>query len=152
MTLLFLIPFTLGALGVFQTILNRSFGSQYSFREAVWVNGFFVFSSATIYLVYGVLTKSPDIADGPYRVLRDFKYWYCIPGILGFVLVLGFPWAASQIGATRAFVAAVSGQLLASLFFDWYFSGQKPEALKIVGVVLALLGALVANLKSLSKA
>jgi len=149
MTLLFLIPFTLGLLGVLQTILNRSFGEQFSFREAVWVNGFFVFASATVYLDYGVMAKSPDLVDAPYRVLKDFKFWYCLPGILGFVLVFGFPWAASQIGATRVFVAAVSGQLIADLGFDWISENQRPEWLRIIGVCLALAGAFVANLKTL---
>jgi uncharacterized membrane protein YdcZ (DUF606 family) len=149
MIFLFIIPFFLGVLGVVQTQLNRHIAGNYSFREAIFMNGFFVFASASIFLILGYLSKPTGDGEQPLRILKEFKLYYCLPGLFGFVLVLGFPWATAQFGAVRVFVAAVAGQLLMSLLFDWVQSELKPDWTRVVGVGLALLGALVANIKAL---
>jgi uncharacterized membrane protein YdcZ (DUF606 family) len=147
--LLFFIPFGLGVLGVIQTVLNRHIASHHNFKEAIWVNGFFVFASASAYLLTQFLFRDNSQQNGSLSILKDFKFYYCLPGILGFLLVLGFPWSTAQFGAVRVFVAAVTGQLLMSLAYDWINEGARPDWSRITGVGLALLGALVANIKAL---
>ena len=68
-----------------------------------------------------------------------------IPGICGFAVVIGIPWAIPQLGAAKVFVGIVAAQLLGSVLWDALFEDRTPTPLKIVGVVTTLIGVLIAS-------
>ena len=74
---------------------------------------------------------------------KTFTWWYLIPGLLGCILVFGGPWAISRWGAVHTFILIISAQLLASLFWDMYIETIPVSTLRIVGIMLAWLGAIL---------
>jgi len=73
------------------------------------------------------------------------EWWYLLPGICGFALVMGIPWAIPRIGATRVFLFVVVGQMIASLVWDLIVEKKTPDIQRLVGAALAIGGLLVSS-------
>lgn len=140
MKFLFLGCLALGAVAVFQPLLNRAIAEHKGLALAVWTNGLVLFSGACLLLlfVYLCTERCPEIftikSDGPWSI------WYILPGTMGLILVVGLPLMIKNIGAFSTFMSFLSGQLLISFAWDWYTQSQNPGVARFMGLILALMG------------
>jgi transporter family-2 protein len=147
MGLFFLLPVFLGMAVVTQGHLNRDISLSLGLPTAVAINAgvFFVFSL----LFYVVVRVSPDFFPDFLRVrtgMRSIPLWYLIPGICGFVLVLGLPWAFNNLGSAKTFILLVAAQVLFSLVWDFFISEIPLSKPVFAGAALTLVGASIAVL------
>jgi len=141
-----LLPFTLGLFAVLQAGLNRKIAGTWGLSRAVLINGAILFSIAMVLFLLALSNRFSAIEvfhkntlDGP------FQYWFLLPGVLGFFLVLGIPWSISLIGSTTTFVTFVAAQLVASLIWDAVSDGLPITFQKVVAVVLVSSGVWLAR-------
>ena len=141
--LFYLIPIFVGTLVVLQSTLNRSLGAQIGLSTAVTINAA-VFLGASF--VFWIMTRTfPDFFPSmmpPKTSFShiDWKWHYIIPGMSGFLLVLGLPWAIQQIGASRAITLLVSTQVVVGLLWEIFITHTPVSWIRIFGAVLVILG------------
>jgi uncharacterized membrane protein YdcZ (DUF606 family) len=140
MKFLFLGCLSLGAIAVFQPLLNRAVAENKGLALAVWINSLVLFFGASMLLMSVTLFTNlyPDIfalrSQGPW------KFWYIFPGFMGLALVIGLPLMIKNIGAFATFMTFLSGQLLVSFTWDWFNQNQNPGLARFLGLILALVG------------
>lgn len=71
----------------------------------------------------------------------DVKATLIVPGLCGFVLVLGAPWALQKVGPSTTFVLLVGSQILLSVLVDKWIFDLDPGWTKWLGASLVLAGA-----------
>lgn len=128
-------PAILGVVVVLQAGLNKKISAQWSLANAVLLNAL-VF--AVIAAVIWFLQNSKENLD-----LKTFSWWYLIPGALGCILVFGGPWAIARWGAVHTFILIISAQLFASLVWDLRVEGLTASPMRIAGIALAWIGAVL---------
>ena len=120
----FFLPALLGILVVLQAGVNRKVAALCGLPAAVFLNAVVLTLSAGIFLA---LTAARSQWFPPeFRWSVDTKTvspWFFFPGLIGFVLVLGGPWAISRWGALHTFILLISAQLLTSLVWDLTVEG-----------------------------
>ena len=140
------IPIVVGAMTVLQGGLNRQLGGTMGLAAAVLLTC--AVTTVIGAALYGWVRFAPDSApeffQGDFR-WASLRWWMIIPGICGFAVVIGIPWAIPQLGAAKVFVGIVAAQLLGSVLWDALFEDRTPTTLKIVGVVTTLIGVLIAS-------
>ncbi len=137
-------PALLGLVVVLQAGLNKKIAAQWGLTTAVLLNAV-VFAVLAV-LFYSLAVWKSDLFSPNMKSafdLKTFSWWYLIPGALGCVLVFGGPWAISRWGAVHTFILIISAQLLASLLWDMYVESIPVSTLRIAGIVLAWLGAIL---------
>jgi bacterial/archaeal transporter family-2 protein len=82
--------------------------------------------------------------------LKEVPVWLLTAGIMGGLLVFGIAWAMPQIGAGKAFVLMIAGQVFSGMIFShfgWLGSPVEPfTVIKFIGVVLLIAGAAIVTL------
>ena len=140
----FILPIALGVSVVLQASLNREMALHYGLATAVLLNAavFLVLSLSLFALgkfapqyVPGFL--QPKASDIP------FSWVYIVPGICGFFLVLGLPWALEKIGPSNAFLILIATQIVVSLAIEGYRTQSLPHSLKMTGAVLVIIGGML---------
>ncbi len=136
-----LIPLALGCCTVLQAGLNRKVTAAWSLPAAVFFN-------ACVFLVFagGLYFVAAARSSAPLWDVRELSWWFVLPGIFGFFLVMGGPWAVARLGAAQTFVLIVCAQLVASLIWDWQVAAIAPTAQRFAGIALAVLGTVLACL------
>lgn len=129
------LPALLGVVVVFQAGLNRKISAQWGLASAVFLNAL-VFT-----IIAGVVWLKQNGKDQ--IDLKNISWWYVIPGIFGYMLVVGGPWAISRWGAVHTFILIISAQLLTSLIWDTQIEGLSVSPLRIAGIALAWIGAVM---------
>lgn len=140
MKFLFLGCLALGAIAVFQPLLNRAIAEHKGLAIAVWINALVLFLGASLLLffVYFFARTFPD--SFVIKSLRPLSFWYIFPGFMGLGLVVGLPLMIKNIGAFSTFMTFLSGQLLVSFAWDWYSLSQSPGLARFMGLTFALVG------------
>lgn len=140
-----LIPILIGAATILQSGINKDIGSKYSLSLAILFNGVILTLLAIGFFAQQNIFSSEPIS-GFRSFFSEFKWQYLLPGILGFFVITGIPFAISKSSATKVFVLLVTTQTLGSMLWD-YFADAKEIGLKqIIGVILALSGILTLTL------
>lgn len=141
MSILVLIPVILGAVAVFQPILNRFMLEERGLSFAVWLSSFVLFCVATLLLlvIYFWAERFPDYMRPRFR--GPMLWWYVIPGMIGFSLVFFLPLVIRSIGAFPVMMGLLLGQLAASFLYDAFSSDKPFSTARVVGLLLALAGA-----------
>lgn len=141
-----LIPLALGLVVVLQGTLNRQIGEQWGLAMAVFINAtvFFILSIG----LFLVAKYFPDWVPEFFRYRadvegREFKAVYLVPGVCGFLLVLGLPWAIRNLGVGKALVILISSQVLVGFLWDQFIYKTQASGLKLVGALLSVLGAIL---------
>lgn len=87
---------------------------------------------------------------GFFARLKEVPAWLFTAGIMGGLLVFGIAWAMPQIGAGKAFVLMIAGQVFSGMIFShfgWLGSPVEPfTIIKFIGVVLLVAGAAIVTL------
>ena len=130
-------PIILGFVVVLQAGLNKKIAAQWGLSAAVLLNA--VVFAILAFAVYALgLWKTEATVSA-----RSISWWYLIPVILGCILVFGGPWAISKWGALLTFILVITAQLLASLLWDIYVENIPVTTLRLAGVGITWVGALL---------
>ncbi len=137
-------PAILGLVVVLQAGLNRKISAQWGLTTAVLLNALVFLVLAVVF--YGLNIWKSDLFPENFKTtfnMKSFSWWFLIPGALGCILVFGGPWAIGKWGAVHTFILIISAQLLASLIWDWQVEGLSVSPMRIGGIILAWIGALL---------
>lgn len=142
------VAFVVGLITVLQSGLNKKISMSEGLPAAVALNALVIFIVAlSFYFVQkNGFVSMPDNLKSV-ELFQIKKWWFIIPGICGFLLVMGYPFSISYMGAAKVFVIAIAGQCVGSLMWDALVEQNAPNPLKLVGVALTLLGAFLTSLK-----
>lgn len=72
-----------------------------------------------------------------------WKWWYLIPGVLGYCLVAGLPVSFSFLGAGKTMLILVVGQILGGFVWDWSTGSRNLSLYDALAAGLAILSGLV---------
>lgn len=135
--------FLLGAFATLQAGFNRQIADSWGFVSAtLWNNIVLFIVSLSIFLLVKFFPQGfPEILRNK-EPFVNFQWWYILPGLFGFSLVFGLPFAVSKLGATKVFIFLVAGQILCSLVWDLYIEKIPVTYLRVIGVALTLIGAI----------
>jgi len=135
-----LVPLVLGVAAVLQATLNKEIAAHAGLAAATSLNMVVATACALAFAVYcgvrgqqdGLLRWQPDASA--------FRVWWLVPGLVGFLIVLGLPWAVQRIGALSTFVVLVGAQMLASAAWDRFVGGIPLSAPRMLGAVCTIAG------------
>lgn len=141
MKIFYAVCFLLGSLVVFQPSLNRLIFAQKGLSYAVLINGAILFCLTT--LLFLSISYAPERFPELLRFLpgRAFQWWYVLPGIMGFLLVLVVPLMIKSIGAFPTVVMMIIGQIATSFLWDIYQEGALLSGSRLLGLVFVMTGA-----------
>ena len=130
------LPALLGVVVVLQAGLNKKISAIWGISGAVLLNAlvFLVIATVAYFFV-------PNLKGN--IELKNFSWWYLVPGTLGCILVFGGPMAIMRWGAVHTFILIISAQLLASLVWDSQVEGMPISTMRIAGIALAWIGAVL---------
>lgn len=122
--MIWFLTFLVGLSSVIQAGLNRQMAEPWGLPATVLLNAVMFLVAAAIYffLASMELVPLPDYLThkGP---ISSGSWWYLLPGVLGFLFVLGLPICIAKIGALQVFVGLVLAQIIGGLFWDKYIEG-----------------------------
>lgn len=130
------LPALLGVVVVLQAGLNKKISAVWGISGAVLLNALVFLVIATVAYFF-VPNMKGNIE------LKNFNWWYLVPGTLGCILVFGGPMAIMRWGAVHTFILIISAQLLASLVWDSQIEGMPVSTMRIAGIALAWIGAVL---------
>lgn len=138
-----LLPLLLGTFVVFQPAINRRIMDERGLGFAIIMNHsvLFVLAMVTLGGFFALGDRVPDFVRPRYA--GGINWWYIIPGIISFTLTALVPLAISSVGAVATVVGMLAGQLFTSLVWDALAEGRPPTMPRIVGMLLAMVGALL---------
>ena len=138
-----LLPLLLGILVVFQPALNRQIMDRNGLGVAILTNHttLFVLAMVSLGIILALGDRVPDILRP--RAENGLQWWYLIPGLIAFTLTALVPFAITSVGAVATVVGMLAGQLLTSLVWDAVAEGRPPTWPRVIGMMLAMAGALL---------
>ncbi len=106
-------------------------------------NAIFWAIGACTAIIIGLTDWDPTV----FTRLKEVPIWLLTAGIMGGALVFGIAWTMPQLGAGRAFVLMIAGQVISGMIFShfgWLGSPVEPITLsKIGGAILLIAGAAI---------
>ena len=135
-------PFIVGLVGFLQAAINRKIGAYWGLPAATILNSIIFFVIAIIFFL--VSSKAPHMLPDSLKPKEPFKYydwWFVLPGILGFLIVILVPFGIAKVGALNLFVGIIAAQLVASLCWDAFVEGQPATWPRVLGALLSFAGA-----------
>jgi transporter family-2 protein len=147
MTFVWMVPVIVGLAVVLQGGFNRQVSAHWGLATTVLVNGI-VFLVVSL-LLWGAMKLRPGFLPRDFLPPEDggaVAAWRVIlPGLFGVVIVTGLPWAITRMGALGAILVVLVTQLVVSMIWDAVVEGVPVQPLRVVGAVLALAGAWLAQ-------
>jgi transporter family-2 protein len=142
MRLFSLLPALLGVAAVLQGGLNRQISGHWGLAAAALFNTLVLLAAVGGLLVWSRL--HPETLPAFFQLkggLAQIRWWWVLPGLCGFALVAGIPWAISRLGAFPVFLGILGGQLVMSLAWDAFVERRPVTLVRLAGAGLAILGA-----------
>ena len=139
-----LLPFYLGGAAVFQGFLNRHIAKSWGLPGTIFLNNSVIFVVGFTFFLISRLYS--DVIPEVFRdrnSFSSFQWWYLLPGLFGFSLVSGIPYAIAKDGLLKVFLGIIGTQLLVSLLLDAFAEGKPVSLVRVVGAVMAFVGALL---------
>lgn len=143
----YLVALGVGALGVVQAGLNKRVGADAGLSGAALINALVLLVALAGYFAIERLRPGgvPELFRG--RLPTHPAWWWVIPGLSGFFIVFGFPWAIGRVGATTTVVLLIAAKIAVGIAWDGVAEGHWPGAVKLAGAGLVLVGAVMASAK-----
>lgn len=136
----YIIPLAVGAAGIIQGGLNKNMSQNMGLTMALFIgNALVLLYSVFLYLL---ATKSPESVSDLFRLREtaiNFKWWYIIPSVCGFVIITGIPFGISKIGAIKVAVLIIAGQMITSVLWDIFVEKIPLNSYKGLGILCSLL-------------
>jgi bacterial/archaeal transporter family-2 protein len=142
----FVMVLLLGSAAVLQAGLNRHILEHWGILATVLLNSL-VFISVSVFL-YAVYFLFPALFPDSFKLssaFTQFKWWYVLPGLFGFFLVMGLPIAISMIGATKTFIYLIIAQMLSSLIWDMFQESIPLTSARVIAVLFAVASIVLIN-------
>ena len=138
MNLVILLPLCIGTAAVLQATINRHIAERWGMASTVLLNTTLAALCSIALLAYclnaGARTGMLRVAFDP----ASLRWWWLLPGLFGFSIVVGLPWAVSKTGALPTFVAMVAAQMLTSALWDRFALGVPWSSSRVLGAGLAI--------------
>lgn len=131
----YILPALIGIASVMQSVLNRRIGDSLGLTTAVAIN-------ATVLLVLAWATALYYNPSG-FKNLSDWQWYYLIPGLLGFLVILGLPQSIGKIGVPQTFLVFVTSQIIFSCGYEYFILHQDINIKKWLGAIVSLIGVLI---------
>lgn len=144
MSLAFLIPLTLGLVGILQGVLNKQIAGAIGVAHGTMLGS--VVTLVLSIILYLAVKFYPQAFPEFFHVktsLTELKLWYLIPGIFGVMIVAGLPFAFYKLGAVKVTVGLIAAQMVTSVIWDSVIENLPMNWTKALGMVLAFLSVLL---------
>jgi uncharacterized membrane protein YdcZ (DUF606 family) len=143
MSVMKMLPIILGGSGVIQAVMNKDIAAVYGLSLASLINGAIVVLCAVFVFVLVQYFPGyfPDILIFNKNNVKVFQWWYLIPGVIGFCLVLLVPLAIMEVGTLPVFLGIIAGQIIVSIVWDAYYENIPVNIICVVGALLTFMGA-----------
>ena len=137
---IYFVPLLIGILGILQGALLKNVALEIGVAHAILI-------ALSIYFFLGIVlfilvSNNPQILPDFYAVkypLTYYKWWYLVPGLLGFFIVLFFPQAMNQLGAVKVTILIIAGQIITSTLWDFFIEHLSFTPFKFLGIIFAIL-------------
>ena len=137
------IPVLLGLGVILQSGLNRKIAAVYSFPIATLMNSFVLMTTSFIVYFLSRRLVNGQMSLNMTELLKDFRWWYVIPGLCGYAIITGLPFSINRIGAMKTFLLFLVTQIILSVIWDAYVESREVLTMQIVGVSLSLIGIVI---------
>lgn len=137
---IYLIPLLIGILGILQGALLKNVSVEIGVAHATLITMAIYFFLGVV--LFFLVRSNPQIVPAFYAVkspLTYFKWWYLIPGIIGFFIVLFFPQAMHSLGAVKVTILIIGGQIITSTLWDFFVDKIPFTSFKFLGLLFAIL-------------
>ena len=141
------VPLLCGLAVVAQGGLNRRLAGQWGLVGTTLVNTLVVLVVALG--LYALTRTAPELLPqgfagaGNAAGMRGFSMWHLLPGLCGFLIVMGMPMAIGRMGAVQSVLLLIAAQLIASLIWDALVEGRPATLARVVGSAIAFAGAAI---------
>ncbi len=141
----FLVSVFAGTLGVLQNTINRRIATDWGLPLTLVVNSV-VLLVVSIAVLFALRIPAESSVPEFFRArttMGGFSWYHLVPGIMGYLIICLVPFCVARMGATRVFIAIIAAQIIVSLFWDKWYEGISASPQRILGAVLAFLGAIL---------
>ena len=107
---------------------------------------FFLFFNLILFVFVFAKPKIFPAEFAVHWAFQDFRWWWIIPGLLGFVLVLGLAVSIGRIGAIQTIAISIAAQIFTSIAWDMFTGDHEINKLRLLGAGVTLFGAVVATI------
>lgn len=135
----FLIPIAVGIAGILQGGFNLKMSTPLGLVHSVFIGNILVLLYSIVF--YFIVSKSPENFPDFFRIkapLTSFKWWYIVPSLCAFIIILGIPIGISRLGAIKVTVLIVVAQMMTSIFWDVFVDKVPMNAMKSLGLAFSL--------------
>ncbi len=142
MNVLFFLPLIIGLSVVAQGVLNRQIADHWGLSSTVFLNAIVFLVVSLLWIGFEKIFPQmlPDYLKQPHSDLYRFKWWFVVPGICGFLIVLGIPWSVQINGPSKTFIMLIASQIILSLLYEKFLMGSPLSVMKISGAFIAMFG------------
>jgi len=137
----------LGVIAVIQVTINRQIAMRWGLAPAVLLNTAVATLVAAAFLGLIVAFKGGSFLLQSGARASELRFYWFLPGVFGFLLVAGLPWAAHHVGTLRVFVGVVAAQMITSLAWDHFAESIPVTATRITGALLAIASVVLASVR-----
>lgn len=132
-----IVPLFIGCIGILQGALNRVMTNDIGLTWMALLGN--VVTLLVCVAFYFFVKANPEIFPDFVR-LKDFqfKWWYVIPGIFGFLFVVGLPLGIYQVGAVKTTVGLIAAQMVTSVLWDVFIENIPLTMTKGFGILMAI--------------
>ncbi len=144
MTLLFTI--FIGLSSIIQAGLNRQMSTPWGLPSTVLLNAIMFLAASAVYFAlakWGWVQLPEALKER--QGFENLQWWYLLPGLLGFIFVIGLPYSIARIGALQVFVGLVVAQMVGGLFWDRFVEGLDWSFSRVLGAILAVVALVLAS-------
>lgn len=132
-----LFPFLVGLCTVVQGALNREISEKWGLSWAL------VWTSIVVLVLTLIMTVTPYF---PGKITwSDYKWWYVIPGLCGFLIIVGIPFSIGKIGALNTFLVIIASQIIVSGAWDRIVEGMTLSWTRMLGAFVTMIGVWLAS-------
>lgn len=136
-----------GAFGVWQAGMNKVIADSLGFTFSLVFNGFFFLVFNLIFFI--IVWVKPQSLPSEFAIrfaFEQFRWWWIVPGFMGFALVMGLAVSVGRIGAVQTFIISIAAQVFASILWDVLQSDQEINKIRLIGAGVTLVGAIIATM------
>jgi len=132
----------LGLAAVLQAALNRRIAGEVGFINATLLNNVVLFGFS-LAVILALATQGHWLEHLRSREV-SWHWWYLVPGLCGFYIVMMLPMVIAKAGASKAFVLFIAAQLIFSAGWDYLIEGIEVSPQQIIGVMIVFIGSFLA--------
>ena len=136
----------IGFLAVLQGGMNRVMAQSWGLPGTLLLNAIVFLSAAAVFYFSMFSTWMPQSASISHiQPFEKLKIWHILPGLFGFLFVLGVPLAISRVGAALTFLGLVVAQVAAGAARDIGVEHKGIGLQRVAGICIALVGVWLAT-------